>query len=118
MREKELCKILNVDKDLIKCIVVNADGDCFYHCISQIVNVSIQELRNIVASMFTDNIYEDYKATCQFSDELIWIRRCKNVNEAKELLSIPKLVWADEFALSVIIQHFDLTLYIINEGNG
>ena len=34
MREKELAKMLNIEKEKIKCIVANADGDCFYQCIN------------------------------------------------------------------------------------
>lgn len=118
MREKELAKMLNIEKEKIKCIVANADGDCFYQCMSIVLNLSTQELRNIVSQNFTEDIYQTYKAICDYADDLIWIRRCKSIDEAKELLAIPKLVWADEFTLKVFVQYFDMTLYIINEGKG
>lgn len=117
MRINELAKLLNIDKGDFTVLVAKADGDCLYECIKHDLNVDIQELRNLVSSQFTEEIYENYKAICDFSDDLLWIRRCKSVDEAKTLLKIPKLVWADEFAIKIIIETFPITLFIINEGN-
>lgn len=118
MRENALAKLLNISKDQISIFVAKADGDCLYACISKVIdNVTINEMRNIVANNLTQEIYDTYKAICEFSDELIWIRRCKCLEDAKELLRIQKLVWADEFAIKTIIESFDITLFVINEGN-
>jgi hypothetical protein len=49
-----------------------------------------------------------YKAICDFSDDLMWIRSCKSLDDAKSLLQLKKLVWADEYALKVIIETYSL----------
>jgi hypothetical protein len=117
MRVNALAKLLNVNKDDLNVFVAKADGDCFYECIKHVLDIDIQILRNLVALQFTEEIYDNYKAICDFSDDLMWIRRCKSLYEAKSLLQLKKLVWADEYALKVIVETYSLTLFIINEGN-
>jgi len=117
MRTKELAQLLNIDKDKIDLYVAEADGDCFYNCVSKVNGVCVNDLRYLVASSFTEDIYDTYKAICDFSDDVSWIKRCKSLDQAKELLRISKLVWADEFAIKNVIDTYDITLLIINEGN-
>lgn len=117
MRTNELSRLLNIHKDKIDLYVAAADGDCFYSCIKKVIDVSIDDLRCLVASSFTEDIYDTYKALCDFYDDLSWIKRCKSLDQARELVSIPKLVWADEHAIKAVIDTYDITLLIINEGN-
>ena len=118
MRTNELARLLNIHKDKIDLYVAEADGDCFYSCIKKyIVDITTNDLRHLVASSFKQDIYDTYKAICDFSEDVSWIKRCKTLEQARELIQLPRIVWGDEFALKTIIDTYDLTLFIINEGN-
>lgn len=85
--------------------VAQADGDCFYSCVSWSVGLSKDEIRAIVASGLTEDHFEAYEVAYNCGVPGFGFMKAISTLEAlRERISLPKKVWADENSLEIVAQ--------------
>ena len=97
-------------------ITIAADGNCLYSALSKATG-SHECLRDIVASKISANELEFYKtlhsAGVAGYDQCA---QCTNLSELQNILRLPKIVWADQFAIETLVLHFKLHLWVLDDG--
>eukprot|EP00730_Choanoeca_flexa_P018983 TRINITY_DN9259_c0_g1_i1.p1 TRINITY_DN9259_c0_g1~~TRINITY_DN9259_c0_g1_i1.p1 ORF type:complete len:251 (+),score=30.23 TRINITY_DN9259_c0_g1_i1:88-840(+) len=117
---------------------VEANGDCFYACLVQALGSqpkaleerhgrdwTIEELRAIVADRLTQDTLEGFRIAATAGIEgYSWVLECDDLSAARERLrwsaaagsARQRVVWADDFAIHCLSNHFRIGMLIINDA--
>lgn len=118
MRTKQLRRALECECVSVRS--VPADGDCFYRalCLASAVDgASVSDLRALVAESYDEEKFQCLKLYASILPGMFtWVRKCKDLIALQQRVKIDKRVWADDYAIQSLCDHYRLMILIYDEA--